>query len=397
MATIDSNWDVIILGAGAAGLMCAAVASQRGRRVLVLERNAQVGRKILISGGGRCNFTNTGASHEQYVSGNTHFARSALSRYLPHDFLALVKQYGVSYFEKKLGQLFCDKSAREIVNLLLEECARGGATVLCQAEVTSVLGTGPFEVNTNHGALQCDSLVLATGGLSIPKIGATDFGYRIARQYGLKVSELRPALVPLTLSAESFPAFRELAGTSLDAEVSHGKTSFRENILFTHWGLSGPAILQISLYWNPGESIAINLIPELDVASWLLQVKEHDGKATLPAVLKRQLPARFVDAFLLHVWPHEGRILGEMSDKALRELGELLSHWELFPSGTQGYKKAEVTRGGVNVEGLSQKTMEAKAVAGLYFIGEVVDVTGWLGGYNFQWAWASGSAAGLSA
>jgi len=393
---LESKWDVIILGAGAAGLMCAAVAAGRGRKVLLLEKNSQVGRKILISGGGRCNFTNSGTTHEQYQGKNSNFARSALARYTPGDFVKLVQSYGIDFHEKKLGQLFCNHSAREIVDLLLSECSHAGVTIECGAEVQSIEGEGPFKVSLAEASVECRSLVVATGGLSIPKIGATDFGYRVARQYGIKVTELRPALVPFTLSQETFPSFRDLAGTSLDALVTCGEKSFRENILFTHWGLSGPAILQASLYWNPGETVSLNLLPELDAVPWLLKLKRNEPKATLGSVLKRDLPTRFVESFIETVLKSESRPLGERSDKQLTQFGEILNGWNIIPDGTQGYKKAEVTRGGVNVDGLSQKSMESTNITGLFFIGEVVDVTGWLGGYNFQWAWASGAAAGQS-
>lgn len=393
----ELKWDVVVIGGGAAGLMCAAVAAGRGRKVLLLEKNSQVGRKILISGGGRCNFTNTGTTHEQYYSKNLHFSRSALSMYTAKDFTTLVQKHGIRFHEKKLGQLFCDKSAREIVALLLDECAKAGATVLCDAEVNSIEGDGPYLLQTNQGRLECKSLVIATGGLSIPKIGATDFGFGVARQYGLKVTELRPALVPLTFGKETFPGFKELAGTSIDALVTCGGKSFRENILFTHWGLSGPAILQASLYWDPGEKVHLNLLPEVKASQWLIELKQSQPKATLVSVLKPLLPARFVEAFIDLVLKSEARPLGERSNKDLKRFGEILNGWEVIPDGTQGYKKAEVTRGGVHVDGLSQKTMESLKNPGLFFIGEVVDVTGWLGGYNFQWAWASGVAAGQTA
>jgi predicted Rossmann fold flavoprotein len=390
----DSDWDVIVIGAGGAGLMCAAGAAGRGRRVLVLERNAQVGRKILISGGGRCNFTNTTVTREQFYSANLHFMRSALARYQPADFIEMVKSHNIAFHEKKLGQLFCNKSARQIVDLLLTECRKGGAQISCGVEVSQVSGSGPYTLETNRGKLTAQSLVVATGGLSIPKIGATDFGHRLARQYGLKVSELRPALVPLTFSQQDFPGFTTLSGTSVDSVVSYGEHGFRENILFTHWGLSGPAILQISLYWDPGQPIQINLLPEHDAAQWLLGLKETSPRATVGATLKRKLPSRFAQVFAEFYCDTGPKPLAEIPGKKLSALGQRLNRWEVLPSGTQGYKKAEVTRGGVATTELSSKTFEAKKAPGLYFIGEVVDVTGWLGGYNFQWAWASGYAAG---
>lgn len=394
MTKQNPGWDVIVMGAGAAGLMCAAVAGARGRRVLVVERNAQVGRKILISGGGRCNFTNHTVTPDNFHSANPHFMRSALSRYQPSHFIELVQTHRIRFHEKKLGQLFCDKSAKQIVALLLAECRKGAVEIRCDVEVREVSGEGPYTLETNQGQLTAQSLVIATGGLSIPKIGATDFGHRLARQYGLKVSELRPALVPLTFSKTSFPGFTTLMGTSVDSVVSYKEHSFRENILFTHWGLSGPAILQISLYWEPGAPIQINLLPDQDATAWLLELKETSPRITVRAALKRELPARFAQVFADSYCDTGARPLAEIASKNLRALGERLNRWEVLPTGTQGYKKAEVTRGGVTTSELSSKTLEAKKSPGLYFIGEVVDVTGWLGGYNFQWAWASGSAAG---
>jgi predicted Rossmann fold flavoprotein len=394
MTKEHSDWDVIVVGAGAAGLLCAAVAGARARRVLVLERNAQVGRKILISGGGRCNFTNTAVGPENYHSANPHFMRSALSKYGPDDFIKLVRAHGIRFHEKKLGQLFCDKSAKQIVRLLQRECEKSAVEIRCNAVIGEVSGEGPYTVETNGSRVTTGSLVIASGGLSIPKIGATDFGHRLARQYGLKVSELRPALVPLTFDKRSFPGFTTLMGTSVDSLVSYGDHRFRENILFTHWGLSGPAILQISLYWEPGAPIQINLLPDQDATAWLLDLKESAPRIAVSAALKRELPARFAQVFAEFYCDTGKRPLAEISGKQLRGLGAQLNRWELLPTGTQGYKKAEVTRGGVMASELSSKTLEARNVPGLYFIGEVVDVTGWLGGYNFQWAWASGAAAG---
>ena len=394
MEAYDSQWDVIVIGAGAAGLMCAAVAGARGRRVLVLESNGQVGRKILISGGGRCNFTNESVTREQYQSTNPHFARSALKRYGPAEFIALIEAYEIAYHEKKLGQLFCDDSARQVVAMLLEECSAAGVAINCNVTVETVSGSGPYLVKTQREIYQATSLVLATGGLSIPKIGATDFGYRIARQYGVGVTELRPALVPLVFE-DSMPAvFTALSGTSADAEVRCEGHAFRENILFTHWGLSGPAILQISLYWEPGKTIEINLLPDLDAVDWLLELKATQPKIALKTALKRALPSRLGQAFFDAYCRTAEKPLAEIKASVLSEVGHRLNRWVVTPKGTQGYRKAEVTRGGVSTDDLSSKTMEAKGVPGLYFIGELVDVTGWLGGYNFQWAWASGWAAG---
>lgn len=347
--TYRETYDVVIIGAGAAGLMCAIEAGKRGRSVLVLERNETPGKKIRISGGGRCNFTNTQTSPEKFISGNPSFHKSALARYSPEDFIRMVRKHHIAYHEKKLGQLFCDGSSQQIINLLLNECAAAGVSVRMNCIVTSVRQDQHFELATSEGDLETHSLVIATGGLSIPKMGATDFGYRIARQFRLKIAETRPALVPLTLDGDDARSLRELSGVSMEADVSCGRAAFRENILFTHRGLSGPAVLQISSYWKPGDAIVVN---------------------------PRQHPRRFV-----HKW---------------RELygGEPMEKWTVIPSGTEGYSKAEVTLGGVDTDELSSKTMEARRVPGLYFVGEVVDITGQLGGFNFQWAWASGFVAG---
>ncbi len=392
--TGQSDWDVIVLGGGAAGLMCASVAGQRGLRVLVLERNAEVGKKILISGGGRANFTNREVGRENFYSGNEHFVRSALTRYPSDAFIELVDRYGIAYHEKKLGQLFCDESARQIVDMLVAECGLGDVRINCGVEVLSVEGHGPFVVTTSEGVVRTSSLVVATGGLSIPKIGATDFGHRLARQYGLSVTELRPALVPLTFRDEEFRTFKVLAGTSVDCRVEAGGQTFRENVLFTHWGLSGPAILQASTYWEPNEPIALDLLPEVEATDWLLTLKRTEPRLTLVAALKRVFSARFARAFGQMVAPEGEEPLAEMKNRELARIGSQLNRWLLKPAGTSGYKKAEVTRGGVSTDELSSKSMESKGVPGLYFVGEVVDVTGWLGGYNFQWAWASGVAAG---
>ncbi len=394
MTDHTSKWDVLVIGAGAAGLMSAAVAGQRGRRTLVLERNAQVGRKILISGGGRCNFTNKTVTHEHYQSANEHFSRSALGRYQPDDFVALLESYQIKYHEKTLGQLFCDDSARQVVQMLVEECERARVAINCEVEVDSISGDGPYTVQTNQGTYQSESLIVATGGLSIPKIGATDLGYRIARQYGLKVTELRPALVPFTFGDSVPIGFRSLSGTSVEAVASYGKQRFRENILFTHSGLSGPAILKVSLYWDPGQPVKIDFCPDTDAVDWLLTQKREHPKSTVRSALRRSLPQRLAQAFADSYCDTGDRPLAEIKSKRLEALGVQLNGWMITPAGTQGYKKAEVTRGGVATSELSSKTMEAKGAPGLFFIGEVVDVTGWLGGYNFQWAWASGTAAG---
>lgn len=381
------DYDAIILGGGAAGLMCAARAGGRDRRVLVLEKAEAVGKKILISGGGRCNFTNLGAGPANYLSANPHFAKSALARYTPRDFLDLVENHGITWHEKTLGQLFCDGSAKQIVAMLLAECADGGVEVRCDADVGEVgHADGRFRV----GGDSAPSLVIATGGPSIPKMGATGYAYDLARRFGLKVVEPRPALVPLTLGGEDV-LFRDLSGVSAEVVAHAGKAAFREAALFTHRGLSGPAILQASSYWRPGEEVAVNFLPDR-APGWLLDAKQAVPRGTVRALLREALPARLADT-LADRLGHEGE-LARLSDKALRDAEAKLARWTFRPNGSEGFAKAEVTVGGIATDGLSSKTMEAKAVPGLYAIGEAVDVTGWLGGYNFQWAWASGVAAG---
>jgi predicted Rossmann fold flavoprotein len=384
------EYEVIIIGAGAAGLMCAIEAGRRGRKVVVLEHNGSVGRKIAISGGGRCNFTNTNTRPENFISANPHFCKSALARYTPQDFINLVKKHRIAYYEKKLGQLFCVESAGQIIQMLLDESAAAGVEIRLNCEVKAVTKDGLFRVETNQGVFSADSLVIATGGLSIPKIGATDFGYRVARQFGLKIIETRPALAPLRFGAGEAEKLTTLSGVAVDATAKYGKVSFRENILVTHRGLSGPAILQISSYWRPGEEIGLDLLPELDAAELLRAARSR--KVALAALLSQHLPQRFAQAWCaLHA---PARPLNQISDKELRSVAERLHDWRLRFNQTEGYAKAEVTAGGVDTRELSSQTMAARRVAGLYFIGEVVDVTGWLGGYNFQWAWASGFAAG---
>ncbi|MXO74913.1 aminoacetone oxidase family FAD-binding enzyme [Altererythrobacter aerius] len=381
------EYDAIILGGGAAGLMCAARAGQRGRRVLVLEKAAEPGRKILISGGGRCNFTNLGTAPDRYLSANPHFAKSALARYTPRDFLDLVEAHGIAWHEKTLGQLFCDGSARQIVAMLLAECAKGAVEVRCGADVTEVGHTdGLFQV----GADSAPSLVIATGGPSIPRMGATGFAYDLARRFGLKVVEPRPALVPLTLGGDDV-LFRELSGVSAEVIASAGKASFREAALFTHRGLSGPAILQVSSYWRPGDPVRIDFLPDR-ATGWLIEAKRQSPRAGLRAMLREALPERLA-ATLAERLGCEGDI-GNLPDAALRTAEARLAGWTFVPNGSEGYAKAEVTLGGIATAELSSRTMEARRVPGLYAIGEAVDVTGWLGGYNFQWAWASGVAAG---
>jgi predicted Rossmann fold flavoprotein len=343
------TYDVVIIGGGAAGLMCAIEAGKRGRSVAVLERNEGVGKKIRISGGGRCNFTNIYTTPEHFISGNPNFHKSALARFTPDDFIRIVRRHRIAYHEKKLGQLFCDGASQQIISMLLKECKQANVAIHLSCSVSKIRKDKTFVLSSNLGEFECQSLVIASGGLSIPKIGATDFGYKIARQFGVRVMEVKPGLVPLTLGGNDGQSWRDLSGVSLDANVAAGRVSFRENILFTHRGLSGPAILQISSYWKPGDPITIE---------------------------PKEQPRRFSQKWR------------ELYDR------KPMSEWTLMPSGTEGYAKAEVTVGGVDTNELSSKTMEVRTAPGLYFIGEVVDVTGHLGGFNFQWAWASGFAAG---
>ena len=384
------KFDAIIIGAGAAGLFCASHAGKRGRRVLVVEHNAQVGRKILISGGGRCNFTNVHARAENFISNNPHFCKSALARYSPQDFIELVKKHRIEFYEKKLGQLFCRESARAIVAMLLAECEKARVEIRTNCSVKAVRKNNFFELETNQGILECENLVVAAGGLSFPKIGATDFGYKIARQFGLKLTQTRPSLVPLVFSKQK--DFGKLAGVSVDSVVSTGKHSFRENILFTHRGLSGPAILQISNYWRKEKSISIDLLPDRDALALLEE--NSAGKQTVDNFLGKYLPNRFAEIFTALNFPKKP--LNALSRKEIESLARSLNDWQVTFDETEGYHKAEVTLGGVDTNELSSQTMESKKVKGLYFIGEVVDVTGWLGGYNFQWGWSSGYAAGNS-
>lgn len=393
------NSEVIIIGAGAAGLMTAVTAARRGRRVLVLEHNGRVGNKILISGGGRCNFTNYLATPDNYLSGNPDFCKSALARFKPQQFIDWVEQHGISYHEKKLGQLFCDESSRQITGLLMQDCADAGVEILVNTKVTGVEsapageGTARLIVQTDKGPMSCESVVVATGGLSFPKLGANDIGYRIAKSFGLNVTPVRPGLVPLTFSPRDVKAYGELSGISMDVVVSCAGRRFRENILFTHRGLSGPAILQISSYWKESQSLTIDLSPDEKLEEWL--VSKQSERTELVNVLGLRLPKRFVQAWCARDCP--SKPINQFSIKKLREIAQTLHRWEIFPAGTEGYSKAEVTLGGVDTGELSSKTMEAKRVPGLFFVGEVVDVTGHLGGFNFQWAWASGAAAGGSA
>jgi len=393
-ADATGQCDVVVIGAGAAGMMCAAQAGQRGRRVLLIEHYRVVGEKIRISGGGRCNFTNLRAGPGNYVSENPDFCRSALARYTPAHFVRLVEAHGIAYHEKKLGQLFCDDTALRITAMLREECARGHVQWWMPCAVEGVTREGDrFAVATPRGVVRCSSLVIATGGLTVPKIGATPFGYRIAEQFGLAVVPPRPALVPLAFAPDALARYGDLSGVSVDAEVACAGVRFRENLLFTHRGLSGPAILQVSTYWNGRAPLAIDLLPGLDAGAWL-QARARPA-ARLDNVLSERLPKR-----LAHQWcaAHDvGLPMSALGAERLRSAGAQLNRWEVLPSGTLGYNKAEVTAGGVDTRELSSRTMAATEVPGLYFIGEVVDVTGWLGGYNFQWAWASGHAAGQAA
>jgi predicted Rossmann fold flavoprotein len=392
-APIDTpmeHFDAIVLGAGAAGLLCAARAGQRGLRVALIEKAEKPGRKILISGGGRCNFTNMGAGPANYLSANPHFAKSALARYTPHDFLALVEAYGIAWHDKTLGQLFCDGPAQQIVDMLLAECAKGDVHIRCGQNIAQVdrVEAG-FAVHIGDDAITAPALVIATGGPSIPKMGASDFAYRLARQFGLKVVEPRPALVPLTLGGEDV-LFRELSGVSAPVEARAGKAAFREAALFTHKGLSGPAILQASSYWQHGEPVTVNLLPDHD-ADWLLHAKRQNPRASFQSTLRAALPQRLADTLADRLGLSGD--LGNIADAKLRGAQGRLRRWTFHPNGTEGFAKAEVTAGGISTAMLSSQTMEAKSVPGLYAIGEAVDVTGWLGGYNFQWAWASAIAA----
>jgi predicted Rossmann fold flavoprotein len=395
------TFDIAVIGAGAAGMMSAAVSAQNGRRVVLLDHAERLAEKIRISGGGRCNFTNINAGPANFLSANPHFCRSALARYTPQDFLALLKRHRVAWHEKHKGQLFCDDSSESIIQLLKSECDSGGVTWRRPVTVASTSHDGAhFTLETSAGTIRCAALIVATGGLSIAKIGATDFAYRLAKQFGHKLIDTRPALVPLTFSADDWAPFAALSGLSVEVALSAGngraRGEFAEDLLLTHRGLSGPGVLQISTYWNPSEAICIDLLPGVDAAAEFLVAKAGSRKQ-IGNFLAERVPAR-----LAQTWLDVQRIsadarLADLPDKTLRQIGESLSNWTLTPNGTEGYRKAEVTRGGVDTRELSSTTMMSARVAGLYFIGEAVDVTGWLGGYNFQWAWASGVAAGKAA
>jgi predicted Rossmann fold flavoprotein len=387
------HYDAVVIGAGAAGMMAAATAGQRGKRVLLVDHNAQPGRKILISGGGRCNFTNLHTAPDRYLSENPHFAKSALRRYTPADFLTLLESYGIAWHEKTLGQLFCDGSARQVVDLLVEECRKGGVDFAFGAPVSDLeRGDGGFRIALDGRTAQAGSVVLASGGLSIPKLGATTFAYETARRFGLAVVQPRPALVPFTLGPDE-ALFRDLSGVSTEVEVFWNRVRFREAALFTHRGLSGPAMLQISSYWQHRTPIAVDFLPGAE-PGWLLDAKRERQRAALRRTLAERLPERLADALLERIGL--AGELGALSDKALRQVEQRLRAWPFVPSGTEGFAKAEVTAGGISTADLSSRTMEARRVPGLYAIGEAVDLTGWLGGYNFQWAWASGHAAGMA-
>jgi predicted Rossmann fold flavoprotein len=393
-------FDVAVIGAGAAGMMCAAVAGQRGKRVVLIDHAEKLAEKIRISGGGRCNFTNLDTTPQNFLSQNPHFCKSALSRYTPKDFIDLIKRHAIPFHEKHKGQLFCDRSAEDIIQMLKAECDAGNVSWRMPTAVRKLGKQGEaFHIATDAGEIIAHQVVIASGGLSIPKIGATDFAFRMAKQFGLQVIEPRPALVPLTFSESDWQSFIPLAGISLEVDVATGdkKTGgrFREDLLFTHRGLSGPAVLQISSYWKNDAALTLNLLPGLDVAQELLAAK-HQVKKNLANHLSQWLPARLIEGWLqVHAFKPDAR-LADMPDQQLRRLGASFNQWQIAPNGSEGYRKAEVTLGGVDTRELSQQSMMANKVPGLYFVGEAVDVTGWLGGYNFQWAWASGTAAGLA-
>lgn len=391
---MSHSFDVIIIGAGAAGLMCALTAGQRGLRVLVLDHANKVGKKILMSGGGRCNFTNTGTTPANYLSANKHFCKSALARYTPWHFIALVERHGIAYHEKELGQLFCDDSSKQIVAMLLAECAHAGVEIRTQCTIERVEHTdaGHYRLHTPQGHFASAALVVASGGLSIPSMGASGFGYQLAKQFGHAVLPTRAGLVPLTLSGKHAERLQDLAGVSLPVEASCNGVSFRNFMLITHRGISGPSILQISSYWQPGDDLRLDLLPGIDSAQQLADWQRTRRDTELKTVLGEILPKRFAQRLCEH-WI-TSKPLRQYTPAELRVIAELLTAWPLITSGSEGYRTAEVTLGGVDTDGLSSSTMMSKHVPGLYFIGEVVDVTGWLGGYNFQWAWASGHAAG---
>lgn len=394
---LPQHTDVLIIGAGAAGLMCAASAAARGRRVVVVDHANKVGKKILMSGGGRCNFTNLEVLPKHYISANPHFCKSALARFTQWDFIGLVLKHGVAYHEKKLGQLFCDNKAQDILDLLLDECAQAGAAIHTHCEIKTIAALSAealparYQVATSLGEIRCESLVIATGGLSIPTMGATGFGYQVAEQFGLALKPRTAGLVPFTLSPAQLEQFKECVGNAAEVRVTCGEQSFVENMLFTHRGLSGPAILQISSYWQPGQHLLIDLLPALDLVDYLQAQQQARPKALLTTVMGELLTKSIAQCFCLQVAAIKP--LNQYTPKELQAIAEVFQRWEIMPAGTEGYRTAEVTLGGVDVDGLSSKTLEAKTQPGLFFVGEVVDVSGHLGGFNFQWAWASGVAA----
>lgn len=390
--TLKNQYDVIVIGAGAAGMMCAMTAGARGKRVLLLDHADAPGKKILISGGGRCNFTNLHTGAENFISANPHFCKSALSRYTQQDFITLVDKHGISWHEKTLGQLFCDTSARDIVALLLDECTAAHVDIRLAHRITDISRSDRFALTTDKGSFSAPALVLATGGLSIPKMGATGFSHDVASKFGLGLVDIRPGLVPLTLAGDVKKLATPLSGVSMPCIATHKKTRFREAALFTHRGLSGPAILQISSYWRPGDSIHLNIAPDTDMRAYLIDQKTSHPRQEVHSVLAKTLPGRLATG-LCESFGLSGK-MSDMKDKSLGAFGDTLNRWQIAPAGTEGYAKAEVTMGGIDTACLSSQTMEAKSVPGLFVIGEAVDVTGWLGGYNFQWAWSSGYAAG---
>ncbi|ADE13500.1 HI0933 family protein [Nitrosococcus halophilus Nc 4] len=386
-------WDVVIIGGGAAGLMCAIEAGKRRRRVLILEHSNRVGKKILMSGGGRCNFTNLHVTPDNFLSANPHFCKSALARYSPWDFMALVERHGIAYHEKELGQLFCDQSSKLIVKMLVAECQQAGVQIDVGCKITMVQKTAAgFALETSLGPIQTTALVVASGGLSIPKMGATGFGYELAKRFGHRIRATRPALVPLTLNGETLAQYRDLSGIGLLVEASCHNRCFPGGLLFTHRGISGPAILQISSYWQPSDELQVNLLPGIEVSAWLTDRQHNRPDAELRTVLTEKLPKRLAQR--LCELAFDNLPLRQYPPQELQAMAKQLQHWRFHPQGTEGYRTAEVTLGGVNTDELSSATMASKKVPGLYFIGEVVDVTGHLGGFNFQWAWASGHAAG---
>ena len=386
------NYDVVIIGAGASGLMGALTAGQRGRSILILDHTDRVGNKILVSGGGSCNFTNLYLDAEHYISGNPHFCKSALSRFSQYDFISLVEKYHVSYQERQLGQLFCNGNSVEILNFLLEECRLSGVKNLNRCTIKKIEKDNSFTVITNSEDYVTESLVIATGGLSMPTIGATGFGYEVAEQFGLKVQSRQPGLVPLTFSNDDLENYSDLSGISIDVDVSCNGQSFREALLFTHKGVSGPAVLQISNYWQPGEEVVINLLPNINLTETIKQWQKERPKMELKNLIGELLTRRVAHRWL-ELWYHN-KPVNQYNEKEINEVADIFHVWRIRPSGTEGYKVAEVTRGGIDTDELSSKTFEARKMKGLYFIGEVVDVTGWLGGYNLQWAWSSGYCAG---